>query len=79
MGHYLTLTTTVFKVRFSPSKNIYFIYFNESPSRMMKSAFYFTLKAFFCLDYVVVEEKIYDVTTWLTNNCNTYIVQYLTK
>ena len=23
--------------------------------------------------------KIYDVTTWLTNNYNTYITQYLTK
>ena len=23
--------------------------------------------------------KIYDVTTWFTNNCNTHIAQYLTK
>ena len=23
--------------------------------------------------------KIYDVSTWLTNNCNTYIAQYLEK
>ena len=23
--------------------------------------------------------KIYDVTTWLTNNYNTHIIQYLTK
>ena len=26
-----------------------------------------------------VNFKIYDVTTWLTNNCNTYIDQYLKK
>ena len=26
-----------------------------------------------------VNLKCYDVTAWLTNNCNTYIVQYLEK
>ena len=26
-----------------------------------------------------VNFKIYDVTTWLTSNCNTYIDQYLKK
>ena len=26
-----------------------------------------------------VNFKVYDITTWSTNNCNTYIVQYLTK
>ena len=26
-----------------------------------------------------VNFEIYDVTTWLTNNCNTYIAQYLKK
>ena len=26
-----------------------------------------------------VNFKIHDVTTWLTNNCNTYIAQYLTR
>ena len=26
-----------------------------------------------------VNFKIYDVTTWLTNNCNTHIAQYLMK
>ena len=26
-----------------------------------------------------VNFKIYDVTTWLTNNCNTQITQYLMK
>ena len=34
-----------FKVRLSPSKKIFFIYFDESPLKMMKNAFYFTLKA----------------------------------
>ena len=27
----------------------------------------------------ILNFKIHDVTTWLTNNCNTYIAQYLTK
>ena len=27
----------------------------------------------------MVNFKIHDVTTWLTNNCNTHIAQYLTK
>ena len=32
------------------------------------------------LDYKdKVNFKIYDVTTWETNNCNTHIVQYLRK
>ena len=26
-----------------------------------------------------VNFKIYDATAWLTNNCNTYIAQYLTR
>ena len=26
-----------------------------------------------------VNFKIYDVTAWLTNNCNTHIAQYLEK
>ena len=26
-----------------------------------------------------VNIKIYDVTTWLTNNCNTHIAQYFKK
>ena len=61
---------------------------------MMKNAFYFILETLFVLkvfkslcwlfDHVVKTEdtinfKIYDVTTWLTNNYNTHIVQYLTK
>ena len=36
-----------FKVGLSPSKKIVFIYFNESPLKMMKNVFYFVLKALF--------------------------------
>ena len=32
-----------------PKKNIFFICFNDSPSKMMKNAFYFILKALFVL------------------------------
>ena len=38
-----------FKVGFSPSKKVFFICFNDSPSKMMKNAFYFILKALFVL------------------------------
>ena len=37
------------KVGLSPSKKIFFICFNGSPSKMMKNAFYFILKALFVL------------------------------
>ena len=57
---------------------------------MMKNAFYFALKALFVLKIFkflswlwsckkTVNFKIYDVITWLTNNCNTYLHQYLRK
>ena len=39
----------VLKVGLSPYKNNYFIYFNESPLKMMKNDFYFILKALFVL------------------------------
>ena len=61
----------------------------------MKNAFYFTLKALFVfkilksLDFGHVEKrldwkdkvnfKLYDVTAWLTNRCNTDADQYLKK
>ena len=63
---------------------------SESPLKMMKKDFYFTSKALFvvkifkfllCLSGHVakrqdkVDFKLYNVTTWLTNSCNTYIVQ----
>ena len=38
-----------FKVGLSPSKNISFIWFNDSPSKIMKYTFYFILKALFAL------------------------------
>ena len=44
---------------------------------MMKNAFYFFLKALLKKDKV--NFKIYDVTTWLTNNFNTHIDQYFKK
>ena len=65
----------------------------ESPLKIMKNGFYLTLKALFVLRLFKflswpfgrldlkdkVNFKIYDVTTWLTNNCNTHIAQYLEK
>ena len=47
-----------FKVGFSPSKKICFICFIESPLKMMKNAFYFTLKALFVF-------KIFKFLSWL--------------
>ena len=58
---------------------------------MMKNAFHFILKALFVLllSWVFghvektawlkdkVNFEIYDVTAWLTKNCNTHIAQYL--
>ena len=44
------------KAWLSPSKKI--IYFNDSPLKMMKNAFYFILKALFGL-------KIYKFFSWL--------------
>ena len=62
---------------------------------MMKDAFYFTSKAPFVLKIFKflsgllghvskqienqVTFKIYDVTAWLKNNCNTHIAQYVEK
>ena len=37
------------KVGLSPSKKIFLFCVNDSPSKMMKNAFYFTLKALFFL------------------------------
>ena len=55
---------------------------------MMKNAFYYVLKILFnCFGHVgklldkkaEVNFKIYDVTTWETNNYNTHIAQHLKK
>ena len=57
----------MFEVGLSPSKKICFICFNDSPSEMMKNAFYSILKALFVLkisfyhDFLVMQKK----TTWL--------------
>ena len=40
---------TAVKAELSPSKKNFFIYFNDSPSKMMKNPFYFILKALFVL------------------------------
>ena len=49
---------------------------------MRKNAFYFMLKAPFVLEKkkrldkkAVLNLKIYDVTDWTTNNCNTHVTQ----
>ena len=43
------IAVLVFKVGLSPSKKKVIICFNHSPSKMMKNAFYFILKALFVL------------------------------
>ena len=64
----------------------------ENPLRMMKKAFYFTLKVLFVLKIYQflsrlfghaekrldkVNFNIYDVTSWLTSNCSAHIVEIL--
>ena len=46
----LVETIIQIKARPSPSNKILFIWFNESPLKMMKNAFYFILKALFVLE-----------------------------
>ena len=46
------------KVGLSPTKDFFFICFNDSPSKMMKNIFYFILKALFVL-------KIFKFLSWL--------------
>ena len=56
-----TIWIIIIKIGLSPFKKK-FIYFNDSPSKMMKNAFYFILKALFvlkmfnfvCLDFFVM-------------------------
>ena len=54
----LIFTLILIKVGLSPSKKVCFIYFNESPLKMMKNAFHFMLKALFVL-------KILKYLSWL--------------
>ena len=77
----------------SHSKIFAFIYFNESPLKIMKNIFYFMLKALFVHKILImtfvltfwidkkgmVNLKVYDVTDWTINSSNTHIVQYLKK
>ena len=65
----------------------------ESPLKMMKNAFYFASKTLFVLKIFKFlserfghvtkrldkKDKFYEVTAWLTNNCNTRNAQYLEK
>ena len=46
------------KVGLSSSKNVFFIFFNDSHSKMMKNVFYFILKALFVL-------KTFNFLSWL--------------
>ena len=46
------------KVGLIPSENIWMVCFIESPLKMMKNAFYFTIKAIFIL-------KIFKFLSWL--------------
>ena len=43
------------KTGLSPSKNFFFICFNESPLKLMKNYFYFMLKALFVLKVIILE------------------------
>ena len=44
------MTVEWFKAALSPSKNFFFISYNESPLKMMRNASYFILKALFVLE-----------------------------
>ena len=46
------------KAGLSPSKKVFFICFNNSPSKVMKNVFYFILKALFVL-------KIFKLLSWV--------------
>ena len=63
---HIFLRSNYVKVRLSPSKKVVFIYFyfNESPLKMTKNAFYFMLKTFFvfeifefCPDLLVMQKN----------------------
>ena len=55
---YLQVFMASFKVGLSPCKKVCVIYFIESPLKIMKNAFYFTLKALFIL-------KIFKFLSWI--------------
>ena len=72
-----------------PPKKFCFVFFIESPLKIMKNAFFsFSRYLNFCYDFLVIKTldkkdkvnfKIHDVRNWLTSNCNTHIAHYLTK
>ena len=49
----------MFEVGLSPSKKICFICFNDSPSEMMKNAFYSILKALFVLKIILFLSRLF--------------------
>ena len=57
----------------------------EIPLKMVKNGFYFILEALSVFKILKrywkdkVNFKIHDVTTWLTNNCNSHNALYLRK
>ena len=76
------------KVRLLPSKTTCFSCFNKRSFKMMKNTFYFTLKVLFILKIFNCFSWFFDhaeknglinVITWLTNNYNKHIAQYLKK
>ena len=66
------MIATLKKVGLSPSKKVFFVCFNDSPSKIMKNAFYFIIKALFVLIFNFFpwlfehEEK----TAWLERQVN---------
>ena len=92
---YCVNIVTNIKVGLSPSKKICFICFNKSPLKMMADASFFHLKisfrpqnikSFFLTFWSCRKNSsirkirlISDVTTWLTNNYNMHIAQYVAK
>ena len=53
------------------------ICFNDSPSKMMKKSCFFHLKSSFLKVFKYLSQlffEIYDITAWLTNNCNTHMI-----
>ena len=67
--HTVVASKAYVKVGLSPSKNLFDYYcFNDSPSEMMKNAFYFISKAFFVLKIFKLLSSIFgnvEKTTWL--------------
>ena len=67
--HTVVVSKAYVKFGLSPSKNLFYYHcFNDSPSEMMKNAFYFISKAFFVLKIFKLLSSIFghvEKTTWL--------------